>query len=257
MAVALSLAVVVAPMVLASVWSGDGYANLADLRGAVGSGLVHYWAADTGRLGPDLERVVDHWRRFHLVKAVLSGMLLVVLLELGSRLATAYVEAPRGSSRLLAGVLAVADAVLALIVLLVVMANVQGAAAPLSSALGLLPLDSPDRDLASTITQIRHDLAGEATSPAQAALVHDFAVYHAAMAGLAVLVSAGLVAVVARSWRRHAATPRVEARRRRVLAVGAPAAAVSATVFVVVAAANITTVLDPAPALLAFFDGGR
>lgn len=255
-AVALLLAAVVTPMPLASVWPGDGYANLADLRGAAGSGLVHYWAADTGRLGPDLEQAVDHWRRFHLIKAALSGMLLVVLLELGSRLTTAYVGAPRGSSRLLAGVLAVADAVWALMALLVVVANVQGAVAPLSSVLGLLPLGSPDQDLAPTIMQIRDGLAGEARSPAQAALVHDFAVYHAAMAGLAVLIGVGLVAVIARLWRRRATTPRGEARRRRVLAVGAYASALAAAFFGVVAAANISTVLDPAPALLAFFDGG-
>lgn len=258
-AVALALAVVAAPAPLASLWPGGGYANLGDLRSALSAGFVGYWAAGDGVVGPGLARPVAYWAHFHLVKALLAAAWLVVLLRLGSRWAAAdRASTSPGRRRLpITVVTATVLAVATLLALLVLVANVQGAIAPLSSALGLLPLAAAGPDLAPTVQEVRSGLAEGTSSPALDGLVHDFVVYHAAMAGLAAMVTACLLTSAALAWRRRARSPREEDSLRRLLAAATVAAATLGLLFAVLTAANLSTVAHPAPALLAFFDGGH
>ncbi len=252
--VALLVAVFVAPFPVASAWSDGGYPSRAALVDSLSAAFVHYWDAGSGVIGPDLALPVDFWARFHVVKAALAAILLVALARLGSRTWVVYTRAATATRRLLAGVL-VGMAALALLALLVLVANVQGAIAPLSSALGLLPMGRPDPALAGTITQVRDGLAGEARSPALGTLVHDFTAYHIAMAGLGAVVTAGLLATAVLLWRRRA---RMSAGRRgrHLTATAVVAVMASSAFFGVVTAANLSTVADPAPALLGFFQGG-
>lgn len=238
------------PAPLAAAWSGGGYPGEAALGAAVGRGIVRFWSVGDGLLGPELARPVDYWARFHVVKAALAACLLLALVTLGRRIWSRYAvdaaAAPGRRAGVAAGGLVIAAT--AVLALLVVVANVQGAIAPLSSALGLLPVRAPGPALAPTLTRLRQHLGHGVRSPAADALVHDFVVYHAAMAALAALVTASLLGAAALLWRRR----RAAATQRRALATLLVGTLVLAALFAVVTAANVSTVARPVPALLGF-----
>jgi hypothetical protein len=255
LAVVLPVAFVVAPPLV----TGDRFAGERELAGAFGSAFTGYWRSGGSTFPPELRDLVDFWLRYHLVKAVTAGLLLVVLTVLGVRLWRAFARAGRlgfGRRAALAsgGTLVT---VFALFSLALVMANVQGMVTPFASLLPLLVDGPPDGSTAATLEQVRQGLAGGGpVPPATTVLIDDFARYHVAMAVIASVVAAGLAAAGVLLWRRFAATPRPERRTRRVLASFGVLASVLPLLVAVVAVANTTTAADPAPALLAFFEGG-
>lgn len=188
-------AVLLAPSLLARLLV-PGYDGVGALR----EGLPGAFAHDG-----TLDRAADWWAAFHGTKALLAALLLAVLVVAARRTR----GLPRGVVLGLAG-----------LALVVVLANLQGMVAPVSSLLSMLPGDAA-----------RAVLASEGT-PEFAGLVDDFAAYHRAMA-----VLAGLTALALGAW---------AVRTRRWVP------AVAALVLGVVTYANITTVADPAPALRAF-----
>lgn len=192
---ALLAAVVLAPSVVARLLVPE-YDGVGALRAGLPGAFDH---------DGTLARSADWWAAFHGTKAVAAGLLLVALVA---------------ASRRSRGVLRGAVLALAGLALVVVLANLQGAFAPVSSLLSMLPGEAA-----------RAVLASEGT-PGFAALVDDFAAYHRAMVGLA-----GVTALVLA----------VLAVRDRRAGLG-----VAAAVLLVVAVANATTVADPAPALRAF-----
>ncbi|MFE9186795.1 hypothetical protein ACFYMB_26090 [Micromonospora haikouensis] len=260
LAAALVVAFVVAPPALTADRAG-GIVDRRDLSEALRAAFVSYWRSGDRDLSPDLARVVDYWSRYHLVKAVLAALLLTVLVALGFRLARAFVTtgglgAGKRAALAAAGVLV---AVLAPFSLAMVMANVQGAVAPFASLLPMLTEGVTDADLADTLTQVEQGLAesggtGGSSSPALDLMIDDFSWYHEAMAGTAAVVAVVLVATSVLAWRRFAATR--PARRRQVLAAYGLLSALLLLPAVALAVANATTAADPAPALLAFFQGG-
>ena len=141
--VALLVGVFLAPFRVASIWAGGDYGNVNELRDAVRSGFVDFWSAGQSAIGPAMSGPVDFWAKFHIVKAVLAAALLVSTLLLGSRIGRAYLRAASLPRRLLLGVVGMADAAVAALALVILVANVQGAVAPLSSLLGLMPISSP------------------------------------------------------------------------------------------------------------------
>lgn len=240
-AAALVAAFVVAPPALAGVGSDADLGDERRLTDAFRAAFVGYWRSGDRDLPPDLQSVVDYWFRFHVVKAVVAALLLIVLVALGAKLWKAF---PRSGNRVVVAAAGVFVTLFALLALATVMANVQGAAAPFASLLPML-VDGPvDGDLAGTLEQVRQQLAaGGPVSPAVDVMVDDFARYHAAMAVIATIVAVGLVGATVVLWRRS----------HRVFAA---LFALVAVLVAVVAVANAGTAADPAPALLAFFEGG-
>lgn len=252
---ALTVAVVLAPFRLASVWRDGGYPDRAALVESLSAAVVRFWGADGTAAGSAVALPVSFWLRFHLIKAGLAAVLLVVLVLLGARTWRAYSRTTTVGRRLGVAALAAAEGVLGLLALLVTVANLQGAVAPLSSALGLLPLGTPDPALARTTDEIRQALAAGTPGPALQALLDDFTRYHVAMAGLGTLVTVALVAAAIVLLRRRSWMPGARPRGRGLLALAAVALLLTAAFFAVVTAGNVSTVADPAPALLAFFEG--
>ena len=252
---ALVVAVVVAPFRLASAWRDGGYPDRAALVDSLSAAVVRFWSADATAPAQDLALPVTFWLRFHVIKAVLAALLLVILALLARRTWGAYTRTTTATRRVALGALAAAEGLLVLLALLVTVANLQGAIAPLSSALGLLPLGAPDPALAQTTDEIRQALAAGTPGPALQALLADFTRYHVAMAVLGTLATAGLLAVAVVLWRRRGRMPDAQPRGRGLLAIAAVALLVTAVFFAVVTAANVSTAADPAPALLAFFEG--
>ncbi len=253
----------VAPDTLAAGISG-GAVQEDNLAESFRRAFVEYWSSGDRQFNPDLARVVDYWLYYHVVKGVIAAVLLVVSAALGVRLWKAFVRSgalgpARRAAVACAGVLVT---VLATLSLVTVMANIQGAAAPFSSLLPMLPLGEPHGELAGTLGQVRQGLAdsgrsGHRTPPAVDVMVSDFARYHLVLAIVAVIVAVTLIGLTVVSWRRFATTASSDRRARRVLVSFGVLSVVLSLVVIMVAVANTGTAADPTPALLAFFEGGR
>jgi len=261
LAVALGAAFVLAPAVLAASAPGGGYAGQPALITAVRTTFIEYWNSGRRAYPPDLARLLDYWTRYHIAKAAIAALLLAVLVILAARLWRALLSAARltpvrGAALALSGALA---ALLAVGSMVLVVANIQGAVTPLSSALSMLPLGSHDAPLSHAVGQVKQGLAaypgtGGRTAPALQVMVSDFGLYHAVVVALAGAVTVAAIVMSAVSWRRRARSS--ERRTRRVLELAGVSSALLALVVLVIALANLGTALHPAPALLAFFNAG-
>jgi hypothetical protein len=257
------LAVMVLPFPAAGLWPGGGYSDVSTLSAVVGRGLVRFWEAGTADLSPELAASVAFWTRFHVVKAVLAVPLLVTSVLLGLALWRECVRSVGRGRRAWFAAAGVLEAPLVLLAVLLVVANVQGALVPLSSALGLVDVRGPEPALATAVRGIKDSLGTSTVvpaSPARTRLLEDFAAYHRVMVGLGAIVTVGLVLVAARLWRRSRRTRSAQSGQsgqsaRWVRLGGATAALVVAASFALITAANLSTAAHPAPALLGFFQG--
>ncbi|MFI7543504.1 hypothetical protein [Actinoplanes sp. NPDC049599] len=262
-AVLLAVAFVLAPPTLAGARSSAGIGDERDLTEALRAAFVEYWHSGAPAFSPRLEQVVDYWFRYHVVKAGIAALLLVVLVALGVLLRQAYQRADaigrRGRAALAsAGALVTA---LGLLALVTVMANVQGAVAPFASLLPMLTGNTADAELTGTLDQVRQRIAaapapGGRTPPALAVMIDDFARYHVAMALIAAIVAASLVVLSVAAWRRFSRATAADRATRRSRASFGVLTAVTSLILMVIALANTATAADPAPALAAFFAGG-
>jgi hypothetical protein len=263
LAAALSAAFVLAPAVLAASTPGGGYAGQGAIITALRTAFVEYWGSGNRNYPPGLERLVDYWIRYHVAKAVIAALLLTVLVVLGVRLWRALPDAGRlaawrGAALASSGALVT---VLAVFSVVLVVANIQGAVAPFTSLISMLPLGAPDTQLTHAVGQVRQGLAGYPgtggqTPPALEAMISDFALYHATLAVLAAIVAVILIGMSVVSWKRRARTGSSERRIRHALGLAGVFSALLALAVIVVIVANLGTAMNPAPALLAFFNSG-
>ena len=258
--VGLSVAFVVAPPRLAATGSAGDLADHGHLIAAFRAAVVEYWRSGDQSSPPALQRVVDYWVRFHLIKGGIAALLLIVLGTLTVLLWRMFLQsnALRAGSRAAPALAGAGVSLLTLSALAVVMANVQGALAPFSSLLPFMMGGPPDANLAAVLAQARRQLAGSHrgsgyTPPALDAMVGDFAWYHAVLAGIAVAVVVALLGLSAMSWRRLA---RADRRARPVWIWFGGLSAVSSLLVAVLLVANTGVARDPAPALLGLFNGG-
>ena len=247
--------VAVVPFPLASALSGARYGDLDALRAGVTRGFVQLWARGDGRLG-ELSATADFWARFHVVKATLSTVLLVVLCILVARVWRASTDAGSRGRRWGLAALGLSASGLAVVALLVVVANLQGAVAPLSSVLGVLSFANPEGALEPVVDQARQVVASGASTPAAEVLRADFVRYHAVMAVLGTAVTLALIGGAVVLWRRRSQTARSQRSWRRLLAAGGAGLLLLAAAFALVTAANVSTALSPSVALLGFLAGG-
>ena len=222
---------------------------MSDLGEDVTAGFER-WAL-TGTTGPALSGAVTFWAVFHLVKAVLAVALLAVLIVVGCRIWSHAARSRTGSARAGWGIVGVLGAGLPVVALLVVIANVQGALAPLSSVLNFLPGDA-----SPAVQQVTAQLAAGTLDAVTGALVDDFRSYHAILVVCLAVAIVGVIAASAALWVRRARIPRDDKRPRRVLLVGALVLPMLLPVLGLLALANLSTVEDTAPALTLFLDGG-
>jgi hypothetical protein len=263
LAAALGVAFVVAPGVLAGSGPDGGYSGEGALITATRTAFVGYWNSGERNYPPGLDRLVDYWIRYHAAKAVIAAALLTVLVVLGTRLLRALMRPGRlapGRGAVLASSGALA-AMLAFISAILVIVNVQGAVAPFASLISLLPLGTSNAQLTATVGQVRQHLAGYPgtggrTPPALEAMISSFALYHAALVVLLALLAIALTGLSVASWRKRARARSSEPRIRRTLASAGVISAVLSLAVIAVALANLSTAMHPAPALLAFFNGG-
>ncbi|MYV96919.1 hypothetical protein GT354_01235 [Streptomyces sp. SID3343] len=257
------MALFVAPPALAHRGSGAGSVEQGNLGPSFRKAFVEYWASGDEDFNPDMDRVVDYWFRFHVVKAVIAAILLTVLVVFAVLLWRAFLRAGGlgAARRVVLASTGVLTTLLALFALVVTTANVQGAVAPFASLLSTLPTGATDGELSVTLGQVRRRLAGDSTTseptpPALHVMIDDFARYHVAMAVCAAVVAVVLVGMSVVWWRRFARTESSDRRTRRVFGSFGTLAALSSLAVIVVVVANTTTAADSRAALAAFFGGG-
>lgn len=230
-AVLLAAAFVVAPVGLAGGGHGGGFFGSAELSISVADDFVALWSSGGQALPAGMNDLVQYWLRYHVAKAVLAALLLIVLAALATRL----------WRRRSAGVAAATATAGGFGAALLLMANVQGAVAPLSSVLTLLPSATDDPAVGLAKAQVAQQLQARGTPrPALAHMISDFGTYHAALAVSAVVLACAILVigvVVGRS------------------SVTSAVFAIVAICVLVLAAANIGSATNPADALLLFYTG--
>lgn len=255
---ALLAATALLPGWVAARWPGSGPTTLSTLGDRVRSAFLGPSPAVDGTAAEPLDQVVAFWQGFHLVKALTAAALLAVLVVAGTIIERRHRDADRRRQRWTLAALGLLVAGAATLALLVVVANVQGAVAPLASVLTLLPVGGADPAVRSMGAEFAAELRGGAPGPAAGMLLADFRLYHLALVGCLLLVVTGLLVGLAMVVRT------VRARRRTVPGAQSRTGALTVTAvllggllafFLLVGVANLATAADPAPALAAFFEG--
>jgi hypothetical protein len=254
---------VVGPAALASTAPGGGYGDQRHLVAAFRSAFLDYWRSGDRVYNPGLARVVHYWLLYHLAKGAVSLFLLIVLGVLAVLLGKACLAADghEAGKRLALVTAGTVTVLLALLSLLALMANIQGAIAPFSSLMPMLWEGPRDPALTGPLSQIGQQLAdhrstGARLSPAVTAMLDDDITYHGAMVVIAGVVAALFIAAGVLVWRRFRRTDRSDRRTRRFLATSGVLAALLALAALVVVAANVSTVADPVPPLQSAVAGG-
>lgn len=243
----LVIALATAPAAVAG-WGTGTSLSVTGLPSAVAEGFTQ-WMQSGRMTGTTLAVSTSFWMVFHLVKALVAAALLVTVIPVGIRIWGAYARTDSRGRRILLWLAGVVGAPAVPLLVLMVMANVQGVVAPLSSVLNFLPLDTP------AVTDVRTALAAGQTTPALSTLTNDFRLYHAALVVCAVIAVLAVVGATVVLWVRRARTPREQRRLRRVLAAGGMIVPMFLLILGVVLLANASTVADTTPALVAFFEG--
>lgn len=247
----LFVAFFVLPGAVAS-WSSSDGITTGNLAERVGAAFSQWWLSAAAPLSPSMEAVVTFWGVFHVTKALVALALVVALVLTGEQVWRAYARTPGRASRAWIAVVGIVGAPLTPLMLLILMANVQGAIAPLSSVMGLLPMDGSVQEVA----QVQEQFSAGTTTPVLDTLVSDFRTYHLVVVVTAIVLAAVVVCADIALWIWRWRIPRDNHRLRRVTATVAILLPGLAPVFLLLSVINLSTVLDTAPALGAFFGGG-
>lgn len=260
LAVALVPAFVFAPPMLAANGSEGGLSDQRKLISAVNGAFIEYWRSGDRPFTPGMQRLVDYWSRFHVAKAAISAILLIVLIALCVLLWKAFLRAGglgtgKGAAFASSGVLV---AILAVLSVAALVANIQGAVAPFTSVLTLLPVGTSHGRLGDTFEQVRQRLAeyrstGHQTSPALQMMIDDNVRYHVAVVVMAPILALVLIGTSVLLWKRFAGSS--DRRTRRTLASFGIALSLFSLLFAALAVVNATVAEKPALALVNFFNG--
>ena len=240
---------------------GAGSAHEHTLIAATSQAFTAYWRSGRRSYPSALAGLVAYWRRYHLVKAGFAVALTIALCWLAHILWRSLLRAGRLRPATTTAAVASGSAVTALAFgsVLVVMATIQGALAPFSSLVSLLPIGHGNRALTGSVGQIQHDLAEHQAVPRAPApldaIVGDFQRYHAVLAAQAAILAVVLIGLSVLMWCRAPTAGRAVARTKTLLRLLATAFVLLTAIVLVVGAANVSTALNPVPALRLFFAG--
>ena len=258
LAVALTAVMTVGPAWVGARWPGSGAIGLDSLVDTVRTGFLATLTSGSGPAAP-LVQAAAYWQGFHLAKALAGVLLLGVLVTAAVRFAVRPATAVGPWRRVTLAVAGLGLAAATAVCLLIVVANVQGAVAPLASVLTFLPVGGADPDVAAASAGLAADLRSGSPTPAAIALLDDFRLYHQVLVGCAAVVAVGLavgLAVVVRAIRRRRRAAAGGRPRAGALIATAVVLAAGLAFFLMVGAANLATAIEPARALAAFLDGG-
>ncbi len=257
LAVLLAVGFVLAPRAL----TGTGPTHGHSLSAAASQAFTAYWQSGRRPYPPALADLVAYWRRYHLAKAGFAVSLTIALCWLAHILWRSLLQAGRLRRATATAAVISASTVTALAFgsVLIVMATIQGALAPFSSLVSLLPVGHGDPALAESAAQIQRDLAQYQALPRTpatlGAIIDDFQRYHAVLAAQAAILAVVLIGLSMLMWRRAPTAARAVPRAKPLLRLLATAFALLTVVVVIVGVANASTALNPDPALRLVFGG--
>ena len=234
------------PWHAASAITGLTWGGPHELADSVGRALVADWASAVPVPGSEgssaLTDPTRFWRWFHVVKAILACGALLVSIVVVTRGYRARRAAPTSAGRVGWAAVVIGGGLVAALAVILVVANVQGAVAPLSSVLSFLPLSDGGPPLTEAVNALNANIGSGQPTPTATAIVRDFATYHAVVAVLLALttVLAGITTVRVIGARRWGSTA---------------ALAATMTILAVLTIANTGTAFAPAPALQSFLSG--
>lgn len=256
-ALLLGVAFVVAPVSLAGGGHGGGFFGGAALSSSVVDNFVAFWRSGDRAMLSGMNDLVQYWMRYHIAKAVLAGLLLVVLAVWATRLWKSFTDSTIAARhQRVAGVAGATVTAAGFGTALLLMANVQGAVAPLSSVLTLVPPAGDDPAVGQVRAQVAQQLRAHGTPrPVLAHMISDFGAYHAVLAASAVVLACATVATGVVVGRSFMATARSDRAARRKKALASTVFAIVGIGVLILAAANVGNAVDPAHALLLFYAG--
>ena len=255
--VLLAAGFVLAPKAL----TGAGPTHQHSLSAATSQAFTAYWQSRRHSYPPALADLVVYWRRYHVVKAGFAVALTIVLCWLAHILWRSLLGAGRLRPATTTAAVVTGSAVttLAFGSVVVVLATIQGALAPFSSLVSLLPVGHGDPALTESVGQIQHDLAEHRALPhtpaTLGAIIDDFQRYHAVLAAQAAILAVVLIGLSMLMWRRASTAGRAVPRAKPLLRLLAIAFVLLTAIVLVVGAANVSTALNPDPALRLVFGG--
>lgn len=256
-------AVFLAPQSLAANSSEGSFVHQHNLIKAVNEAFVGYWDSGDRDFTPGMQRVVDYWFRFHAIKAGISIVLLIVLVSLSRQIWRAYIRGgeSRRARRIGLASSGVLTLILTMLALVLVVVNIQGAAAPYTSVLSLMPVGAPHGQLAGTLTQVRQRLAdsqetGHRTPPAIDVMISDFARYHEAVVVMSVILTIAFIGLSFMLWKRFAGTGPSDRRARRTWGWFGASSTVFSFGAIILFMANLSNMENPTKGLMGFFAGG-
>ncbi|GAA4726432.1 hypothetical protein GCM10025782_25980 [Pedococcus ginsenosidimutans] len=235
-----------------------GYGGESDLVAAAESAFLRADVSAPVTDSRELAELTAMWREFHLVKALIAGLLVLALVSLASTVRR-RVDASE-SRRRRALLLSVHGGVVVWLLgaLTVLLANVQGAAAPFASVASLLPAGHGTGQLEVVLSHLRQAVAAGTPSSGGALasqLLGDFTLYHAVLAVLAAATGGVLSTLALRAlWRRWRLRGPVRSPRPTWL-VETTLYGAAGAVFLLLSLANASTWVHPVPALLASLGG--
>lgn len=250
--VLLTIAIAFLPGTLARVSAGATALTTGNLAVTLGDAFSQWWSTGEAALTSEMQQVVQFWQVFHIVKATVAAGLLAVVLLAGAQLLQAYSGSVRRGRRAMIVVVGILGAAWVPVILVILLANIQGAIAPLSSVMGLVPMGTPSE----AVLQVREQFANGTTTPVLTVLVDDFRSYHAAMVACSAIAAMVVIVAIAVAGYRRSRLPREVAGLRRVLAALITALSLFGLFLVLIVILNMSTVDETAPALAAFFNGG-
>lgn len=246
------MAFLVLPGAVATISSGPDALTTGTLAETLDGAFSQWWSTGETNLTPDMQSIVSFWEVFHVGKLVISAGLLTVLLLAGARLLQAYSGSERRGRRAGIAIIGALGAFWVALLLLVVLANIQGAMSPLSSVMGLLPMGVPSE----AVLEVRTHFANGTTTPILGILIEDFRNYHAVMVGCSAIAAIAVAGAAIVVWIRRAQVSRENVRLRRVSAILGAALTPLFLFLILILLLNMSTVDDTARALAAFFAGG-
>lgn len=247
----LFVAFLLVPGMVASAWSRAEGITTGVLAQNLGVAFSQWWSSAAAPLTPDMEAVVTFWEVFHVTKTAVALALLVALLMTGHQVWKTYARSSGRAARAFTAFVGIAGAPLAPLMLLIVMANVQGALAPLSSVMGLLPMDGSVPEVA----EVREHFAAGTRTPVLDVMITDFRTYHLVLVVIAAIAAVIVMAADIVLWIRRSRIPREEVRLRRVTAIVAAVVPALVPLLLFFMVLNLSTVGEAASALAAFFEG--
>ena len=239
------LSVFALPWQLSKMITGSTWQNPTDFSKSIQEGLRIDLLANFPHPGTGASALADEtrfWFWFHLTKSLFSAVLffgVLNCLRLLRNLKTIefkkYLKFLFLSSQLVLSLVMVFSFVL-------VVSNIQGTFAPLSSAFSFLPANKSDQIFMKEIEYLRSSLGSNNPTALASSIAHDFSTYHAVIAVIFFMTCILLMRLVAMS----------ALRRNYYLGLTYGTLLLGS---VLLAIANIGTAIQPLPALIGFLDG--